>query len=217
MDSAFANLSVALGHADTVYEVGGAKMMSRGDLKIKDNKTFSIDYYTPTTQATRNRIVADGTKRYEFFGEKWTEKPLGKPRKDAALTDAEIKDWPQNFYQQMFKSYSDDANFWKPLLEGLGRGAGGYTTSLEQKTDKVHDKDRTIYRVIATRKSDGAEFQISVDGVRYLPLTVKSVIKNAKGGEDKRFWTCEWFFSGTFSDKDFIVPNLHPEVREPVH
>ena len=207
MDDAFANLKSALGHADTVFDVAGATMQSRGDIKVKDPSTFSIDYYTPGTEATRNRIVADGQKRFEFYDEKWTEKPLPVKHNPLTMSDADLAAWPRDFYRNMFSNFSDDHTVWKPLFEALESGKAGYVVHLETKKEKVNDKDRPIYRVIATRKEDGAEFQVTVDGIRYLPVTVKSVMNNDKGGQDKRLWTCQWAFNGPFSSKEFIVPS----------
>lgn len=206
MDGALADLKSALGHADTVWDVGGATMMSRGDIKVKDGQTFSVDYYTPGTQATRNRIISDGSKRFAFYEEKWQEKPLPTARKTDPITDAKLEAWPKDFYKLMFENFEEDRNVWKPLMDALASGRGGFQASIEQKTEKVFEKDRQIYRVVATRKSDGAEFQITVDGIRFLPLTIKSLVKNSKGGQDKRFWTCQWAFNGPFTATDFIVP-----------
>lgn len=204
VDEAFAQLTNAWADADTVTEVGGAQLAGKSTIKVKDSKTFKVEFYDTETQATLNRVIANGTDRVQFYKEVWSKLPA--PGAGGGSVADVTKEWPTEFLTDMFRFYSKDERVWGKVMAGLSSAQSGYTTKLEEKTVKVLGKDRKLYRLVADKPTDGTEVEIMVDGVRFLPVTVRSIVKSKDGKQDSRLWTCNWKFGGTFDSKEFVLP-----------
>lgn len=204
VDEAFADLTNAWADADTILEVGGAQLAGKSNVKIKDAKTFNVEYYDPQTEATLNRVISNGTERVKFYRDSWTKLPTpgSKP-----VTEADVlAEWPTQFLSDMFRLYSSDERVWSKLMSAIGAGEGGYKATVEEQKAKVLGKERTLYRLVADRATDGTQLEMIIDGVRFLPVTVRTAVKTKDGKTDSRLWTCSWKFGGTFDAKEFTVP-----------
>jgi len=209
MDEAALNTKEALGEAETSMEVGGAQLTGKSKIKLQDSKTFAIEFYSRFTEATLNRIVSDGQTKAVYFKDSWKlVGDAGSP--DGDLGPAELAKWPGDFSRAMFSEYETGKRTWGPLLRAWSNGEGGFKATVEEKKAVVLGKERSIYQVLATRKSDGAQVQIVVDGERFLPVTVRTLVKNSKGGLDKVQWSAKWSFGGHHDPSDFVIPVKPP-------
>ncbi|MBS1713190.1 MAG: hypothetical protein JST30_02510 [Armatimonadetes bacterium] len=196
--------------ADTNFDVGGATLAGKSTVKIKDAKTYAVEYYTPESRATLNRIISDGAHKSSFSEEKWT--PPAPPQKPdrSPVDDPTLKAWPQAFMRSMFAAYDSGHTVWGPLVRYWQRN--GFTVTVEERTANMKD-NRRFFRIVGTGK-DGSQTEIHVDGMRNLPILVRTVTKTADGQSDKRMWSAAWQFGGTFEAKEFRVPGVAASVAE---
>lgn len=203
VDKSLAELNGALGKCNANFEVGGAKTTGESTWKVKNPTVFHIQYLSSETEATTNRLISDGTKSYSFFKETWTE--TAKSLANGSKVDQLVSTFPENFTRTMLAKYEYKLDVFGPLFSAIANRRLGFSGNLEEQTAKVYDKDRKVYRLVAHRKTPPADFEIVVDGERFLPLTIRSVVPT-KDDKDTRMWTCQWLFGGKYEDREFLIP-----------
>jgi len=194
--------SIAL--ADTNFEVGGATLAGKSTVKIKDGRTYAIEFYTPESRATLNRIISDGSHKAKFVGEKWTTPETPSAPDASPVDEPTLKNWPTQFMRTMFSPYDTGHSVWGPLVRYWQKT--GTAVSVEERTSKMKD-GRRYYRIVGTAK-DGSQVEIHIDGLRNLPILVRTVTVTGPGRSDKRMWSAAWQFGGTFDAKEFAVPGV---------
>ncbi len=178
------------------------------DIKVRDAKTYVVGYLLPQTDATPNKLAADGKLKMVYEDRKWT--PAKPTEASGPMTPAEIDSWLQKYPKEMFAGLIDGGHVWDRLLAGLQSDVSRTTTVEEQET-KFKGVPRPIYRIVSRDKADPKEeMEIVIDGKRWLPLTVKANFKDDAGKPVHTFWTAEWAFGGQFDDKEFVIPAKRP-------
>lgn len=204
IDAALDNQRQSWGEANTVFEVGGAKLMAKSDLKIMDSKRWKIEFFTSETKGSINRMYSDGNKRAMLFAEKWSTLPSSP--QPTISSEKLLAMWPMEFTRLMFSKYQNGTPVWGKLFASLEDGTGGFSAKVESSTQKVVDSDRKIYRVLANSKDGSRQLEFVVDGDTFYPLTIRSIVKTGSGSVDKLLWTCVWKTGGHFQAKDFVIP-----------
>ncbi|MBS1723579.1 MAG: hypothetical protein JSS66_11565 [Armatimonadetes bacterium] len=199
MDKAWFGSGELLCETDTVYDVQEGKGSGKATIKVKDAKTFNVQYYTSDTEATLNRIIANGTEKISFYKSAYQRVPNTGPT-GKGVEDTSVASFARNFNREMFAPFETGASVWGPVFRAWDKGADGATATVHE----TNYGDHVEYRIVA-QDSKGAQMDIRVDGKRFLPVAVRSVIKTPKG-TDNRMWDAKWKLGGHHTDKDFVLP-----------
>lgn len=204
IDDALASLTEAYADTSINYDVADVgKLQGKAQVRIRDRDTYMIEYITPETEASINRVVRNGEKSRELYDAEWRDVKAGK----VPTSDADFQNLPKTLLRDIHSVHRDGRGYWGPLIDGLQAGKGGYETTVEERNRDAIDKNRPFYRVYARReKGDTTTIEILVDGERHLPLTVRVVEKKADGTESKQMWNGNWAFGGEHEDSFFAVP-----------
>lgn len=209
MDVALKETKNAWGKVDTRALVDGAQLTGKASWKIRDKDEYMIEFYDPKTRAGMNRVIASGGRRVLYFNEKWAELPP--PDKSGpGLNEDSVAVLPTLQLRLMLANFEHGGKVWGPIMRGLSKGTAGFKSTIEEQKMKILGKDRTLYRVLANRANDGASIEIVVDGESYLPVTLRTISKDSKGGQNTVLWTCLWNFGGAFKDDEFLIPVKAP-------
>lgn len=207
-DRALTQKRDVMGLASVFYDFNGNKLTGRATIKLRDPKTYSVEYYLPETEQSKNVFKADGSKAYQIESSKW--KPVGDAKVDTTA-DA----WARRFSSNQFNALTHGGHGWEEMVDRLRKGEGGFTTVVQQKSSQLEGKSRVSYRILATRP-DKTEFEAVFDAEQHLPLTIRYNEPNKSGGVNKMLWTCRWQAGGQHNAKDFALPNPIPSTPEKV-
>lgn len=200
MDQAFAGLKDGMCDASVMFEVGGAQMTGKTTLKVMNSQVFALEYLTPATEAKINRLVSDGKSRVLHEGDKRQQMDPPPVTPTVPLDQAALNEWHAGFLRSMFGNYIEGRKVWGPLFRSWNSQQGTKPPVVEERTVDLNGKKRKTYRV-TFRDMSGSDLEVIVDGVRLLPLTVRSVNAN-----DRQLWTGVWSFGGKYNPKEFVVP-----------
>jgi hypothetical protein len=206
MDRALLDLRESLASTQLIAKYKDGTFDVKSDWKIRDDRTFSIQYFSPDSGPQQNLLRGDGKRRVELaFGEWKNLPPYGEKPKSG---DVSLEKLPLTIVRSMASPFRTGEPVWGPLIGALARGEGGYTLKSESQVVQVHGKERKILRYIAERsKPTKATVEIVVDAQRSVPLTVRASEERPDGGEDRVMWTAKWSFQGgKHQDSDFVVP-----------
>lgn len=173
----------------------------RGQIKIKDDKTYLIEYYLPSDPTYINKLVADGKRKADLELGKWSPK---KPIEGALIKPAgSAADWAMRFPKLVYAGVIDGSGAWSSLLNTLQK-SGGYRTVVEEKDDSVGGKLELRYRLLAQKP--GSEIEAIFDGRHLVPLTIRVVQKGRSGAETQVQWTAGWNFGKPLDASLFKLP-----------
>jgi hypothetical protein len=206
MDRALVGLRETLASTHVVSQTQDGTLDARSDWKIRDDRTFSIQYFSPDSGPQQNLLKGDGKRRAELAFGRWTDlPPFGGSSK---AQKPELDGLAVTVVRRMAAPFRTGEPFWGPLVKALARGEDGFSLKMESKTFDAHGQARKIFRYVAQRtKPIPASLEIVVDAQRSVPLTVRAVESRPDGGEDRVMWTAKWSFQGgRHDDRDFVVP-----------
>lgn len=190
-------------------EIG--ELSGKLETRFQDSKRFIVEYYTPETKATTNRIVADGKRMAERYNSLW--RPMSYPtgHSSQVLSDAETAAWTSGFIKRVFAPYIDGRDAWGPLLKAWSQGKAGYSLAVEQKTQRTGGQTKTMVRAVAsTSKGRPTEVEVTFDAAEYLPLSIRVTESLPDGRKNRILWTAQWFAGGKHDLTAFVVPNPLP-------
>jgi hypothetical protein len=184
------------------------------ELKIKDNHTYHIDFIVPQDRPLDSAMVANGQYRMAHIGSKWIGPvPANAPLPGTQASPTQLaKLWGQDFTRMIFQGLTDARDPWKPVVSAWLKGAGGYSVKVEERHIPYQGHDFFDYRLLAERNPEQAKklgkssIEIVVDGYRYIPVTIRSVETDKKGGNWKTMWTSHYKFKQKFTAADFVAP-----------
>lgn len=182
------------------------------EVKIQDNRTYSIQFMVVGVMPEAGEIRADG-KRRAITGPKGAfleRKPLSVPTPEANLSASQISSiWPKKFPRLTFLGLTDGKDPWGPVITDLAAGKGGFKTEISERTLDYQGKRWRSVRLIAKRTPAAAktlgpcELEMVFDGVRYLPVTMRVTTKFPNEGEFRIQWQSGWNFNQKFKPEDF--------------
>jgi hypothetical protein len=193
-----------MGTASVFYEVDGNKLTGRAVIKLRDAKTYAIEYFLPETAQAKNLIKADGKRAFRQENYEW--KPVS-----SALADTDLPTWLKRFAANQFNAVTYGKDGWADVVDRLQKGEAGFTTVTQQKSTKLNGKDYMTYRILAT-KPDKTEFEAIFDAKQHLPLTVRYNEPGKNGSVNRILWTCKWAGGGQHEAKDFALPATIPNT-----
>lgn len=203
IDQALANLKDAMADTQTTIEYKGAQLAGKGTMKIRDRRTFSLEWYQPQTEARTHRAIGNGEKRVHSDGGEFEPLAAFGNTKSAPLKLDTLADQMPTIVSSVF---AQDQLPWAATLKAL-EADPAFATTIETTTARIQDKDRKIVRIVAERKTGApVTYEFVIDGERWLPVTLRSVAKFADGTESKFMWTARWAFGGAYQDKEFALP-----------
>jgi len=186
------------------YESAKGNLNGEIDIKVRDKSTYMVEYMLPKTEAARNRLIANGSRKMVYIDHKWaqpTPRDTSKP-----MEPQDIDAWIANNPAEIMSGLQDGAPVWSRLLGAL-QSDPNRTTTIEEQQVTVAKVTRPLYRVVSRRKdAEGEVLEIVIDGLRWLPLTVKATSHDEDKAPLHLFWTANWLFGGTFPDSDFTIP-----------
>ena len=206
MDRALLALRESLASTQVIASYKEGSFDVKSDWKIRDERTFSIQYFWPDSGRQQNLLKGDGKRRGgRAFGGWRNLPPYGGALKAG---DESLDKLPLTIVRRMASPFRSGEPFWGPLIRALARGEAGYALNSESQVVQVQGKERKIIRYIAERsKPTKASVEIVVDVQRSVPLTVRASETRPDGGEDRVMWTAKWSFQGgKHQDSDFVVP-----------
>lgn len=204
IDQALANLKDAMADTQTTIEYKGAQLAGKGTLKVRDRRTFSLEWYQPKTEARTHRAIGNGQKRVHSDGGEFEPLAAFGNTKSAPLKLDTLADQMPTIVSSVF---AQDQLPWAATLKAL-EADPAFSTTMETTTARIQDKDRKIVRIVAERKTGSpVTYEFVIDGERWLPVTLRSVAKFADGTESKFMWTARWAFGGAYEDKEFALPS----------
>ena len=214
IDDALANLEVVLAEAVLTFEMADESdpdqkdgMRFQPQIKIEDDRTFSITYVLPETKGSFNRLVGDGSRRSVRIDGKWSDLPEFAARRAPKMARAEVVAWPMKFPEGMFSFFFRGQDAWGPLFQAWQDGVAGYSATVEKNMVRQGTVQRVHYRVVAnTDEGNPTEVEVIIDPVRMLPLTIRAIQTGPGGGESRIFWTASWAFGGSHEPRDFLIP-----------
>ncbi len=205
VDNALVQVKNTYGLVDTIFEVNGAQLVGRSDVKIKNSAVFNIEYYDNSTEAKRNRYIADGQNFVALFNENWTKKPMPPGKIVSQASPEELDDFLRSFTRSIFLPVIEGKAIFLPIFQKLKSDSNGKVI-IEKVERQFEGKTLHIQRVLFSQPKNGIEIEVLIDDKRRLPITIRSSQKFSNGKTDKRFWTCQWMFGGSFAEKDFVIP-----------
>lgn len=182
--------------------------------KVRDNKAFVVNFPIVRGVPTRGEVRADGKQRVvKETGAYSRPAPVGTPTVQTALNSREVvQRWPKEFGRLMFLNLTDGRDAWGPVLAGLGRGEGGFQTTVEERSMQWQGRTVRNYRVRAVRSAEAAkrlgpcEMEMVFDGERFLPVTVRVDMKDPNGQPWRIEWSGAWSWTRPIDPKELALP-----------
>ena len=187
-----------------------------GDLKVRDSKTYYIDFVVVAERPFSGTLAADGTHRIVRVGDDLSAlKPVSEQIPVAkAHPETLVQAWPEDFSRLAFQGLTEGEDAWAQVLKGFESGAAGYKATLEERRIVSKGREFLAYRILARRPADpkrkigSSEVEIVVDGKWFLPVTIRTVSKDAEGGNWKVQWNAQYRFKQTFVPENFQLGPL---------
>lgn len=174
---------------------------------------YRIEYIEPYLVPSRALIISNGTLKVEFKNKKF-----GKPIPESSKFEsgsASPSEWVRNFSRLLFARITDKrdtlAEFAKSLASDKNFVAGIEERTLERNGKKVLNfRLRGERTPAAAAKQGPLKLEIVVDGVRWMPVTIRT---EAGSGKDlwRYEWSCGWNFGKTFPESEFVVRKETPQ------
>ncbi len=206
VDEALSNARELLGNLEIHYNDAGSKTDAKLITKIRNAQTFSCEFVRPSDMGSLGRIIGDGSTIRVWQHGKWSSMNGG-TTPGHKMTDTDVTDFFTNISIEGFRDLSGKSQTWTRVVEALKKKVGGYTVHEEKEELIVLGKPRPILRLTGSRQSPSkAEFEIVVDGIEKLPLTVRFNQTLPDGKERKILLTCAWNTGGKHDDGSFEIP-----------
>lgn len=218
MDQAILNVKGAYGEA-TYEALSFNKDMAKASLyyRIRDRKTFRLDMVALALSKkdpfSSQSLVGNNGKVGLISGITGF-KPLvaGANPKLVPTNISPVAAWPKHFQQVMFQSYVTGKGGLGPFVQGLTKGEGGYSVSMESRV--MIGGGRTIPQVrlfakrtaAAAKKLGPSTIEIIAASNMWLPLQVRIIENNLKGQRRAFDWTCLWRGPVRHDNQWFILP-----------
>ncbi len=186
-----------------------------GIMRIGDNRHYRIDTFVVKSEPVTAIYVNNGKSRFVLYDGQFVPKN-GMPaasRHPSATADPKklVSIFPSEFGRVMFQGLMDGLDSWAPIFNAWKSGAAGYKVKMEERVMAYQGQKYLTYRLRATRggaavkKLGKSEIEVSVDGARFLPVTVKEMRVDLK----KKPWITHWAglykFNKKFSQADYAI------------
>lgn len=218
MDQAILNVKGAYGEA-TYEALSFNKDMAKASLyyRIRDRKTYRLDMVALADSKKdpfSSQTLVGNNGKVGLISGITGFKPLsaGVNPKLVPTNIGPVSAWPKHFQQVMFQSFLTGKGGFGPFVQGLMKGEGGYTVTMDSRI--MMGGGRTIPQVrlfakrspAAAKKLGSSTIEIIAASNMMLPLQVRIVENNIKGQRRAFEWTCLWRGPVRHDNKWFVLP-----------
>jgi hypothetical protein len=207
MDDAWGSLTKARGAARMAFEMkedDDATMTANALLKF-GTTGWSIETVIPENGPELIAYRSNGDAILRAAG---TETDRVDGKSFPASPGSDLDNLAKSGFERMYAPFTEGRPFWGPLIRDLAAGKKGYELLIEERERTVNNREqRKVLRLVAKQKSGPGEIEITVDTLRWVPLSF-IVIDGEPERQTRGQWSCDWSYGGDFSPEDFTVPNL---------
>lgn len=177
---------------------------SDGTSLFLDAKNFLIEAIDLDDMFGKVRVISNGDKAKELGRTGWVNRPsAGKP--SFRSKDPATKGILARTSLLAFSSLTDGVNFWSNLVKGMK--SEGYKVELISADMDVYGSVRPFYKIVSKRKGKGInDLSITIDGSRFVPLTVK-VLETRADGKYETEWRTRFRFGQKIDREKLKLPN----------
>jgi hypothetical protein len=177
---------------------------SNGMSYFIDPENFSIEAIDLDNMFGKIKVVSNGDEAKEMGKSGWIDRPAaGKP--SARANEPATRGIMPRSSLVAFSSLTEGINYWSNLVKGMQ--SEGYQVKLVTADMDVYGKERPFYKIVSQRAGKGInDLSITVDGTRFVPLTVK-VIETRADGRYETEWRTRFKFGEKIEPEKVKLPN----------
>ncbi len=172
-------------------------------LRVKDGMHYRVDYVVLQNVPFSASLISDGNQRRARFDSQLTTfaRNAKLPVATKYRGDQLVGVFDFDFTRLAFQGFTEGVDAWQPVLLGWGRGVNGYKATVEERRLTYQGVKYLNYRVVAERvgtaktKFGPSTFEVVVDGKLFLPVTIRNVRKDTKGGSWQTLWAAMYKFN----------------------
>ncbi len=180
-------------------------------LRIRDASHYRVDYVVIQKVPFSASLAFDGrSRRVRLDSELTTLKGTGKiPAALKVTGDRLVALFDIDFPRLAFQGLTEGVDAWKSVFMGWARGVDGYKPVVEERRMTYQGVKYLNYRILVQRtgpakaKLGVSTFEVVLDGKRFLPVTIRNVRTDAKGGKWSAQWVAAYKFNQKLTDVDF--------------
>lgn len=173
---------------------GQARLL--GLIRVNDKTHYRIDSVYHAEEPYIVSMVADGSKRQVKRDMKVLPAMSLNTQVDAAKIPPKdyFKQFFIDFSRLSFQGFTDNVDAWGPIVSSFNAPSSGFKTRIEERKLKVNGKEMIHYRFVGERTPDvakkfgAANFEVRFDSRSWLPVTIRTNWKDAKG----KTWSAQW-------------------------
>jgi hypothetical protein len=187
----------------TLFQTADGRGQIDGLLRVANNGKYYIDFVTIDGEPFTGTMVARNGQRQIRRDEKITVAfPVNQ-----AIASARSEDPAAIFFREfpriMYRGITERKDAWVPLVAGLGKQ---YKLRVDERRMTYKGQNFISYRISGAKTgAQRSSFEITIDGKFFLPVTVRTERKDAKGKDWITQWAAMYQFKQRFSDAQFTL------------
>lgn len=164
----------------------------QGTFVIHDSTLYAIEGLTIDKPTAPRRFQADGEKKSALGPTGWgKEIPVTALQAPPNVTANQLVN---EFPLLVFSGVFNRRPLWDKLVTNLENE--GYTLHLETKDIAMQGRPRPFYRLVAKKEGSGLNtFEMRIDGIRWVPLTIRVLATGSGGKPITAEWRAQWSFN----------------------
>lgn len=187
----------------TLFQTSDGRGQIDGLLRVANNNKYSIDYVTIDAEPFSSTMVALNGRRQIRRDEKITVQFPVNQAIASARTEDPAAIFFRDFSRLMYRGITERKDAWVPLIAGLGKQ---YNLKVEERRMTFQGQNFVSYRISGAKGGpQRSNFDIIIDGKFFLPVTVRTERKDAKGSVWLTQWSALYSFKRTFKDEAFTL------------
>lgn len=193
VDTAIGQLTDVAGGFEVELRNGELEGTQNGTFLVSDASIYRVDYVDIAAPTTLRRITANGKSKKILAAKGWGQ-PVAATTVGAPVDARIVAELPRMFSRIVFESLTERRATWGPMISQLEKQ--GYQVTLESKNIPTGGVNRPYLRLVASRKGKGAnDFEVRLDGIRFVPLTIRMNGTDEKGRPITATWRGAWEFN----------------------
>ncbi len=193
VDDAIGQLTDVAGGFEVELRNGELEGSQNGAIWISDPSIYRVDYVDIAAPTTLRRTTADGKSKKVLAAKGWGQ-PVAANKVGAPVDGKIVTELPRLFSRIVFESLTERRPTWGPLVTQLEKQ--GYEVTLESKNIPTGGVNRPYLRLVASRQGKGVNnFEVRLDGIRFVPLTIRMNGIDEKGRPITANWRAAWQFN----------------------
>jgi hypothetical protein len=182
-----------------------------GLLRIQDRYRYRMDYVVHKAQPFSCSVAADGKRKFVRSGEQVLTPVLASQQSKYAKLPIEMyaDTFFDDYSRMMFQGLTDGVDAWTPMIASFKQN--GFTLKLEERRLSHMGREYLNYKLTGFRAKDprklksNQRFEVVLDGTFWLPVTVTTSWKDAKGKPWDSQWSAGFAFGRKFKPEDLTL------------